>query len=83
MAKSFGMPMPGRPMTANTPPPPAPPPMEEEAGETYEITPDELAELNASGTVTCGDGKVITVTGETEEEEAPVAPDEDQASLMA
>lgn len=76
MGDKPGMPLPGRTMTAS-PPPPMP---AEESGETYEITPDELAQLNESGTVTCSDGKVITVSGG---EEASPASDASQSGLTA
>ncbi len=51
----------------------------EEAGETYEITTDELKELNENGTTTCADGTTITVTPPEE----GAAPDADAMAATA
>lgn len=69
MAKS-GFPLPGR-SQAISGPPPAP----EEQGESYDITPDELAQLNEQKTVTCGNGVTINVKDGAMEDSAPPDPD--------
>jgi hypothetical protein len=60
-------------MTANTPPPSAPPAPEEEMGESYTVTPDELAELQSAGTVVLASG--CTLTLDQQEEDAPPIPE--------
>ncbi len=71
MAKSFGMPMPGRTMSANTPPAPA----TEETGESYTVTPDELSELQTAGTVVTASGCTLTLA-QQESAAPPALPDD-------
>lgn len=66
MAKTFGMPMPGRPMSANTPPPPPGAPPTDEGGESYTVTPDELSELQTAGTVVTASGCTLTLDDQQE-----------------
>lgn len=61
----------GAPKGAPTPPPEAPAPDPEEASESYHLSAEQLAELNASGTVQCDEGCTITADiGEEQSEPA-------------